>query len=55
MGQEWVEAIIYGRKVVVDMGVIYPASGGSRPEEFIVRWTIDGEERSRTFINQAGG
>ncbi|WP_339066198.1 DNA/RNA non-specific endonuclease [Teredinibacter turnerae] len=55
MEQEWGEAIIDGRKVVVDMDVIYPPSAGSRPESFVVRWTVGGVEAGdRSFLNQAG-
>ncbi|WP_018016379.1 DNA/RNA non-specific endonuclease [Teredinibacter turnerae] len=54
MEESWANAKADGLKVEIEMDVIY-TDNGLRPEQFVVKWKIEGIPDQETFFNQAGG
>jgi WXG100 family type VII secretion target len=55
MENEWDRALQEGKKVTVDIRVIYPSGNSSRPDHFVVKYTIDGQSYQKFFRNKPGG
>ncbi len=54
MEESWANAKADGLKAEIEMDVIY-TDNGLRPEQFVVKWKIEGIPDQETFFNQAGG
>ncbi|EWS78061.1 hypothetical protein AF72_07055, partial [Xylella taiwanensis] len=49
MEQQLHQALQDGKSVSVNIDVLYPATGGVRPNKFVVKAEIDGKKISREF------
>ena len=55
MENEWDRALQDGKKVAVDIRVVYPSGNSFRPDRFEVKYTIDGRSYQKFFSNRPGG
>jgi len=55
MEMGWAKVLEERKRVSVDMTLSYPSLKNVRPQQFAVRYTIDGKAKTRFFVNRPGG